>query len=326
LRKVLLFRLDYILAKLKLPIDELQFLFSTKLNLEPRLRDIRDFLEVVRDTIYRSPRRSASRFMSRTSGGNIRRGLELFSRFLISGNTKIKEILETYRGYGSYTIAEHQFVKSIVLGNYRYYSEEFSYLMNIFDFNPEFFNGHFLKLKILQYAEERVTDSSPFGRGYISINRLIEEASHLLISPEAIEDAILKMAKYGLILLDTRSKTDLKGASHFKITECGNYYLRVLPNRFSYIDLVLADTPIADIDLVKRLRSMLPNRNLDVRFERTKLFIEYLKEMEKREFQANQGYQASPLGKFQFTSKMESNLEKEKQYITERIKQKIYRF
>lgn len=325
LRRVLLFRLNYVLAKLKLPLDELQQLFHTHLDFETRLEDLRDFLEVIRGTIFKSPRRSASRFMSRTSGGNVRRGLELFSRFLISGNTKIKEILQTYRQSGGYTIAEHQFVKSIILGNSRYYSEEFSYLMNIFDFNPDFSKSHFLKLKILNYAEDRVTDRSPAGRGFVSINRLVEEASNLLISPAAIEDCLLTLAKYGLILLNTKSRDSLEGASHFRITECGNYYLRVLPNRFSYVDLVLADTPIADIDLVKRLRRMLPSRALDVRFERVRLFVDYLGAMEKREFQLNPGYRQSPLGRFRFTSKMASSIRGEMRYITGRIEEKFSR-
>ena len=326
LRRVLLFRLDYVLTKLKLPLEQLQQLLHTRLDYESRLEDLRDFLEVIRETIFKSPRRSASRFMSRTSGGDVRRGLELFSRFLISGNTKIGEILQTYRQSGAYTIAEHQFVKSIILGNSRYYSEEFSYLINIFDFNPDFSKSHFLKLKILNYAEERVTDSSPVGRGFVSINRLVEEASNLLISPATIEDCLLKLAEYGLILLNTKSREDLKGASHFKITECGNYYLRVLPNRFSYIDLVLADTPIADIDLVKKLRHMLSSRTLDVRFERVKLFVDYLEAMKKREFQLSPGYRKSPLGKLKCASKMASSIRREMRYITSRIEEKLSRF
>lgn len=107
-------------------------------------------------------------------------------------------------------------------------------------------------------------------------------------------------------------------ASHFRITECGNYYLHVLSNRFSYIDLVLADTPIADIDLVKRLRSMLPTSSLETRFQRSELFIKYPKEMEEREIRFDPDYRNSPLAKYEFTRKIEQSFAKERKYIRER--------
>ncbi len=87
--------------------------------------------------------------MSKTSGGDMRRTLELFGNFLMSGNTKINEILEKnkkdLRNHGEgYTIAYHQLLKSIMLGDYKYYTDKPSYIMNIFDFNSEFSNDHFL--------------------------------------------------------------------------------------------------------------------------------------------------------------------------------------
>lgn len=213
----------------------------------------------------------------------MRKALDLFSRFLVSGNTKVKEILDVNRKYGSYTIAEHQFVKSIVLNNLRYYSQEPSYLMNLFDFNTQILSSHFLKLRILRYAEELLGNDSIYGKGFVSINQLRKDAEDICVSPEAIEDALIKMAEYGLILLNTRSRESLENASHFKLTECGNYYLNVLTKRFSYIDLVLAETPIADVDLVKQLRTLLPEKRIHKRFERTMKFLEYLQKMEKRE-------------------------------------------
>jgi len=321
-RKMILARLYYVLERIALPSDEFGELLRFPLDFEPRYQEIRKFLEIIKDTIYRRPRRSATKFISKTSGGNMRRALDLFSRFLVSGNTKVKEILDTCQRQGGYTIAEHQFVKSIVLDNLRYYSEEKSYLINLFDFNTELSSSHFLKLKILKYAEDRISNDSPYGRGYVSINLLLKEASEIGIAPEAIEDALLKMARFRLILLTTRSRSSLENASHFVLTDCGNYYLNVLIRRFSYIDLILADTPIADADLVEEIRNMLPERRLYVRFDRVRKFLEYLKKMEKREHELNPEYRFSSLAKHKFTSNMLSSFEREKVYITKRIQEK----
>jgi KaiC/GvpD/RAD55 family RecA-like ATPase len=314
LRSILLTRIDYVLEKMDLPNPELQTLLKTNLDYVRRRKDIKDFLSVVRDTIFKSYRRSVVKFLSGTSGGDVRRALELFERFLPSGNIKIGEILDIYRRTGSYTIAEHQFVKSIALGSHRFFSKQSSFLMNVFEID-EFLMSHFLKLKILNYAEDRASIDSPLERGFIAINELMKHAYEVSIPREAIEQSLLNLAEYGLILLNTRSRETLEGASHFRITECGNYYLRVLPNRFSYVDLVLADTPIANQDAVKKLRDMLPNKELGIRFDRTRLFINYLREMEEREIRFRPEYEDSPLAKYKFTKKMEQSLQDEQKYI-----------
>lgn len=325
-RKMLLARLKYSLEKMDMLGSGLEKTLSSHLDYKNHSENIRDFLEIIKNTIHRSYKRSVSRFISSTSGGDMRKALDLFSRFLVSGNTKVKEILDVNRKYGSYTIAEHQFVKSIILNNLRYYSQEPSYLMNLFDFNTQILSSHFLKLRILRYAEELLSNDSIYGKGYVSINQLRKDAGDIGVSPEAIEDALTKMAEYGLILLNTRSRKSLEDASHFRLTDCGNYYLNVLTKRFSYIDLVLADTPIADVDLVKELRILLPEKRIRRRFERTKKFLEYLRKMENREHELNPEYQFSPLYKHKFTSKMLSSFKNENRYIMKRYKEKTIDF
>jgi KaiC/GvpD/RAD55 family RecA-like ATPase len=322
LQKLLLLRLRFILNKLELPKDDFQKWLTVNLDLGPRLAVMKEFLNVVEDTLQERAYRSVSRFISRTCGGDMRRALELFASFLVSGNTKILEILDTLHREGSYIIAEHQFVKSIVLGNYRYYSKKSSYLQNMFDFDQRFCQSHFLKLKILNYAEDQLAVDSPYGGGYLTINGVSEEASNISISREAIEDALLQMAKNGLVTLNTRSKDDLAGASHFKITECGVYFLHVLIARFSYVDLVLADTPIADVDLALAIRHLLPSRDLNNRFDRTERFLRYLAKMEHLEFQNSPEYESSPFGKYKFTGRMLRKFESEKKYIIETRRRK----
>ena len=229
--------------------------------------------------------------------------LQLFGVYLMSGNTKINEMLREFKKSGRYYIAHHQLLKSIMLGDYRYYSEERSYLMNLFDFNVEYSNDHFLNLKILSYAEEHLTNLAVHGRGFVEINDIMKEASDLLISPKAIEDSLLRLAKRDLIMLDTRSRESLDNASYFKITESGSYYLFKLIKVFVYLDSVWTDTPIADSDLANSLRTLINSKNLSVRFKRTRMFLDYLQKMEDREKTRHPENQSSPLGKFSFAKK-----------------------
>jgi DNA-binding PadR family transcriptional regulator len=209
-----------------------------------------------------------------------------------------------------------------MLGDYKYYSEEPSYLMNVFDFNTEYSNDHFLNLKILKYAEEHLANITDIGRGFIEINQLMKEATDILISPKAIEDSLLRLARRNLIVLDTRSRENVATASYFKITECGSYFLNKLIRNFAYLDLVWTDTPIADVDLVDRLRQMINETTLDVRFERTKMFLDYLNRMEEKVKSQHPEHQSSSLGKFSFTKNMIVGFERERQFIYKSFRRK----
>ena len=314
--ELMLHRLDYILAKLNLPGEEFKNLINANLDYGYRLPAIRDFLQIVRDSIERKGRGGISAFMRNISGENMRRALDLFSDFLISGNTKIDEMLDKFTKYGKYQISYHQFIRSIMLGEYRYYSEMSSYLMNIFDFNIEYSNSHFLSLKILAYAKDHLTNESETGRGYVSINAVRNLAEDVLINPKAVEECLVRLARYGLVLLDTRSRETLDHASAFKITECGDYYLGVLLFRFAYVDLIISDTPIADPDLVSYLRRIISSKDMNDRFDRTRRFLDYLHHMEWQEMKFNPEYSASPLAKYSFTWRMIHEFEKERKYIT----------
>jgi DNA-binding PadR family transcriptional regulator len=324
--KLILYRLDFILEKLKLPEKQFKEFLRTNVEFEGRLPTVKTFLEIIRDSFSR-PRTEISDFMAKTSGGDMRRTLQLFGTFLMSGNTKIDEILTEHKKSGTYWIASHQLLKSIMLGEYKYYSEEPSYLMNIFDFNTEYSKDHFLNLKILRYAEEHLTNITAIGRGFIEINQLMKEANNLLISPKATEDSLTRMSKRNLIVLDTRARGTIENASYFRITECGSYYLNKLIKTFAYLDGVWMDTPIADGDVVDKLRSIMDTTLLDVKMKRTRIFLDYLLQMEQNEKARHPESQSSPLGRFSFVKSMISGFEKEQVRIHSSFKNKyISRF
>lgn len=284
---------------------------------------MKTFLEIIRDSFSR-PRAEISEFMAKTSGGDMRRTLQLFGTFLMSGNTKIREILDKHKKSGSYNIAQHQLLKSIMFGEYKYYSEDRSYLMNVFDFNTEYSKDHFLNLKILKFAEDHLTNVTVIGRGFVEINELMKEASNLLISPKAIEDSLIRMSKRNLIVLDTRARGTIENASFFRITECGSYYLNKMIKTFVYLDGAWMDTPIADIDIVSELRSAIDTTILDVRFKRTEIFLQYLLKMEEREKSRHPEFQSSPLGRFGFVKSMISNFQSERERIYRSLRDVYY--
>jgi hypothetical protein len=319
---LLLARANYLLEILKLPEDEIRRkrIKARRGLLKRETEDLGQFFEIIRDSF--APRTSTpkyvARFVESVAGSNMRKGLEMFSSFLFSGNTKVYEMLQRFRTQGSYTLAHHQVMKSIMLGDSRYYSSKRSYVMNLFDVNPENTGSHFLNLKILQYAKDRLSYDTDGERGYVSIEKLKQDAEKISINKIAVEESLGDLARFGLVIFDNQNPEKVKEASLFSITPTGIYYLDELSRRLVYLDLVWIDTPIADESVEKRLRYMAQEVDMSKRFERTRLFLDYLAKMEKIDFEENPQYYGSDLGKHKFTGQIIRGYEKDVHYIEAR--------
>jgi hypothetical protein len=68
-----------------------------------------------------------------------------------------------------------------------------------------------------------------------------------------------------------------------RITAAGSYYWRYLVRSFAYVDLVFVDTPVIDEALARRLADLAESSHLVSRFERVRMFLNYLGEREEEE-------------------------------------------
>jgi len=317
-------RINYLLKILESPEPEIRNRVKTRRPLANKMEDLKAFLIIIRNSFrgYKGRRKMITQFIENIAGGDMRRALELFNLFLVSGNTKVYEMLQIYKDYGSYQIAYHHLIKSIILGESMYYTSSKSHIMNIFDVNIEYSNSHFLHLKILNHARDRIQYETRMGRGYLSINRLKEEAEKISISDEAIEDSLTKLARFKLIVFDHQDPEGVKTASFYRITQTGVYYLEQLSRRFVYLDLMWMDTPVADDNLERELRYAIDRIDLPLRFERTEKFLDYLQKMETMDFKTNPLNYQSELGRYTFVKQIMKGYRADKRYITEKLLRK----
>jgi predicted type IV restriction endonuclease len=255
--------------------------------------DIRNYLLIVKDSLFSKNKRIA-RMIDTICYGNMRLALDLFSTFLTSGATDVGKMLRIWERDGNYHVAYHEFVKSIMLGDRKYYKEDQSPVLNVFNVGAEQNSSHFTALRVLRVLLAFRGDSNPEGRGYVEVSNLVNEFENTFDNREDLVSALTRLVRKQLIEVNTRSTDNLEGASHIRITSGGWYYLRYLSRTFAYLDLVLQDTPFDDPHLEKDLReSVLKVDNLDkedsrlerirVRFERVRRFLAYLEAQENAE-------------------------------------------
>lgn len=276
--------------------------------------DLIKYFGIIRGSLDRQNEQSRKlvNFIDSISVGNMRDALTMFTYFTISGNTNVKEMFHKNEVSGWYQIAYHQFIKSVMLGEHRYYSQERSHLINIFDFDTSISDSHFNNLRIIKYLLNNNNKRSPIGRGYVSIEELISKAELTGIRRDVIYDSLLRLASWRLIEFDNQSKKDVLNASYAKITNAGEYYLSNLKNEFVYLDGVLVDTPLSDDSLFRYIKRFINSTDITRRLERTQRFVDYLETAESNEFKVHPEYISSDLTNHYFGKQIAEYFRKER--------------
>jgi KaiC/GvpD/RAD55 family RecA-like ATPase/DNA-binding PadR family transcriptional regulator len=325
-------RVDYALDFLNRDPEEIMKITKSPFS---NIDTVKLFLISIKNSIRRSRKtgRDILRFINDISGGNMRQALRFVNTFMTSGNTDIEEIIFYEQPIPPdspperhYQIPLHHIVRAIILGDYRYYTSSHSHIMNLFQVNPQYTNSHFVHLRILDYLHKRINYYVALDIGFVDIDQVIENAEIAGISQKAIEDSLKKLSNYGLVEYDNQNKDGYETATYVRITTTGIYYLEQLVNDFSYLELIFGDTLNCDEKVSKELKKRL---NVDyiadkkdrmlVRFERTGIFLEYLKRMEEDEFKNNPDLLSSDLTRTRFMNNVLKKYSEDEKYIREKL-------
>jgi hypothetical protein len=298
---------------------------------------IADFLKIIETSIFEQ-NHNIARLIEALCFGNMRLALDMFTLFMTSGATDVDKMLRIYRDSGSYFVAFHEFVKSLMLAERRYYKDESSQILNVFDCGAERNSSHFTALRIIRALGERRGESTREGQGFVEIAKVVSMSEDLFDNREDVVRTLNRLVVRQLIEANTKSTDSIAGASHIRITSAGWYYARYLVRSFSYLDLVLEDTPLNDPAVEERLRGDVEEvdnlsdredeklNRMQVRFRRVRTFLMYLRyeeDREQSEFEVSLrgGIWAEP-----FTPAIQEEIEKEIAYIERRLRENRERF
>ena len=298
---------------------------------------VADFLKIVESSIFER-NRNIARFIEALCFGNMRLALDMFSLFLTSGVTDVDKMLNIYRRSGVYFVAFHEFVKSIMLGERRYYKDQASFVMNVLDCGAERNASHFTSLRLMRALSQRRGESTSEGQGYVEVAELVSTSEDLFDNREDALRALNRLLARQLVEANTRSTDSIAGASHVRISSAGWYYANFLVNSFSYLDLILQDTPLNARAIEEKLRGFVhqvDNLNdredeklarMQVRFERVRTFVSYLQAEEKREDLAFDLPRRGGVWGIPFMPLISESIEREITWIDRRLTENRERF
>jgi hypothetical protein len=272
------------------------------------------FLDLILRSLVVKNRR-VRMFLEGVALGNIRKALETFSSFLTAGSLETPKILGEMESNDEYLVPDHEFVKSIMLGSKRYYSEKTSDVVNLFAIGDMERPSHFTRLRLLQWLYERRHESTPFGTGYMHVRDAQIYFNQLGVSTKDLVTSIKRLIENSIIEDDLRSQKFSEAAQAIRITATGRYYLNHLFRMFAYIDLVMQDTPFFDQYSFMEIANLCESTDMAIRFTRCDLFLNYLQDQEEEELMILEKIGKEVTWRKNFVGIMKESLEKTKEFI-----------
>jgi hypothetical protein len=166
---------------------------------------IADFLKIVETSIFER-NHNIARFIEALCFGNMRLALDMFTTFMTSGATDVDKMLSIYRRSGAYFVAFHEFVKSIMLGERRYYKDEASPILNVFDCGTQRNSSHFTALRLINILAQHRGEAEREGQGYVEIGRLIGTSEDIFDNREDTLRTLNRLVVRQLVEVNTKSR------------------------------------------------------------------------------------------------------------------------
>jgi hypothetical protein len=247
-----------------------------------KLSNLTTMLEVMLRTLM-SPRREQKRLMAmidNIASGNVRSAVEMVKNFLSSAHTNTKKILDIEEETpGEYFIPVHEFMRSLIYGDKRYFDPSTSLISNIFAITTQDPKEYFLNIALINELI-RLGASDVAKQGFIGTSIIYTHFQALGYFPEQIEHAIEHCLREELIenpINSTLKDSDL-AANSLRVTTRGGVYINMLTGTFVYMDAMLVDTPIINKPLLEAINKSYEHDDITIeqRLERVEAFVEYL--------------------------------------------------
>lgn len=216
-------------------------LMSFPAGIQVNSESLETFLEVLESNLRSND--PLIRLVDNLAGGNMRLALQFITDFVGSGHINTQKIIDIHRQYGSYTIPDHEILRSIMFGDYRYYDPDSSHVANLFRISRRDPKEHFLLPLCLSHVQKM--GELDAEHGYVTSREVYDYLQALGFEASQVS-GMLEYALRFRLLESTRRYGKDHEAEVFRITTVGAYAYRALTTKFTYIDAISVDLPVLD--------------------------------------------------------------------------------
>lgn len=243
--------------------------------------DLGAFCDVIIKSVLENP---CAYMVEVLSAGNVRRGLALVKEFLASAHVSSDRALYDYAGGNPSFIPPHEFFKGAVFGQRKFYREEDSLLLNLFDAK---IGGRAFQMLRIHLLELLCASASASDASGVEVTQIINELYKMGLPDQEVMHCLNTLHRGGLIRT-TEGFDELPPSASLLPTRLGGYLLRELSGEFTYLEACALDAYIYDREtwdalreITEQVESKTGMARLELRIKRVETFLEYCSAIER---------------------------------------------
>ena len=246
---------------------------------QEELADVDSLLEVlIRSTTFGNA--NIVRMLACVSNGDMRHALDMFREFVSSGNTNVVKIIKIGR---EYRVPFHEFAKSAILGSRKYYRSSVSHVVNVFKPSGARRASHLTALRILARLSRAEEASSPHGEGFVKVKSLLREYRESFGIAEDFQEWTNELLMRGLVESEPPALKVSTGLRHSE-SRRRVHTIRDTSLALLRIWIWYSSTRLWRIrELAHQLARLADEGDMAIRFQRVRLFMNYLANKENEE-------------------------------------------
>lgn len=266
---------DVLQARVRLALEEitrtsatassLSYLLPNGLRVTYPAKDQALYLASLLRSLYAHDR-FVRQVMAGLAGRDVRRALEIFLDFCMSGHIGEDEILKIRLFKGQHVLPLSVVARVLLRMQRRFYDGNRSYLKNILQCDPsDPLPDHFVRLAILRWLERRLKKNGPAGvEGFHRASDLISELAIIGHDASRVRLDLSYLAREGCVIPEHLRLEKIEDDDLLKISAAGVVHLQLLTNP-EYLAACSEDTFISDNELTKRIAGRI-SESFDLQF------------------------------------------------------------
>lgn len=279
-------------ASLKYPREEFIIDLDSKTGSTKTFKiPVAQFVKILENTLDYIPERQVEEMFEYLSGGNMRRVLLIFKKFIQSGNFVLYQNYDIIKKLKNANFKYNEVLESIALGDNKYYQSKDSPIKNLFNYNDDGYYSHFTNIYVLRFLENKAWTQNQYNNGFVTLDELYEKFSFMFVNKEKMGNVLEYLLQQFIIESDIGERQQLVNTKSIAISQLGSYYINHFLQDWNYFKYIMIDTPIKDKSLHHQLtisfKKLDKTKNtfakIKMGIDSVELFLYYLKDSEERE-------------------------------------------
>ncbi|AFY66725.1 hypothetical protein [Geitlerinema sp. PCC 7407] len=225
---------------------------------------------------------------------DIRRGLQIAQRIVISPIVDISVLIKAYTIGESFRPGYRNIKKALLLGEYNYFSQqESSFILNLFEIDSNSITSPLLRLSILRLLMDVYSDTaSDTEKIYLSADDILNYFEPATVSRTIVKEHLKSLLDRRLIEPYDPTDINIYESQRFKVTHCGRIHYEFVTEDKSgtYMGEMALVTPVVSHEYASKIRQVLEendklsDQDLQKNINEQKIvrfFVEYCLEQDK---------------------------------------------